>query len=212
MNIHGIIFDFDGTLIDTFDTHLRSWREAFESTGTTMNNDEFIKNFGKSHKDFTFSINPSLTNYDIDKIIQIEKKLMRERSNQYTLFPETYQVLEKLNEKNIQCMIASSNPRHVTEQLLEQFKIKHLIGKVVGPDDVKNGKPAPDMLLFALKHHNIDPKHSIMIGDTSHDILAGKNASTKTALILRREHQESVLATNPDYVLTNLKELFKFLD
>ena len=51
-----------------------------------------------------------------------------------------------------------------------------------------------------------------MIGDTSHDILAGKNASTKTALILRREHQESVLATNPDYVLTNLKELFKFLD
>ena len=43
MKIKGIIFDFDGTLIDTFDTHLRSWRDAFESTGTTMNNDEFIK-------------------------------------------------------------------------------------------------------------------------------------------------------------------------
>ena len=212
MKIKGIIFDFDGTLIDTFDTHLRSWRDAFESAGTTMDNDEFIKNFGKSHKDFTFSINPSLTNYDIDKIIQIEKKLMKERSNQYTLFPETCEVLEKLNEKNIKCMIASSNPRHVTEQLLEQFKIKHLIGKVVGPDDVEKGKPAPDMLILALKYHNIDPKHSIMVGDTSNDILAGKNASTKTALILHRKDQESIIATNPDYVITNLKEIFKILD
>ena len=212
MNIHGIIFDFDGTLIDTFDTHLRSWREAFESAGTTMNNDEFIKNFGKSHKDFTFSINPSLTNYNIDKIIQIEKKLMKERSNQYTLFPETYQVLEKLNEKNIKCMIASSNPHQVTENLLAQFKISHLISKVVGPDDVKNGKPAPDMLLLALNSCSIAAKNSIMVGDTPHDILAGKNASTKTALVFRRKEQEDHVSIDPDYIITNLKELLNLLD
>ena len=95
-------------------------------------------------------------------------------------------------------MIASSNPRRVSESLLKQFQIDHLIGKVVGPDDVENGKPAPDMLLLALKHYNMSPQNSIMVGDTSHDILAGKNADTKTALILRREHQESVKVTNPD--------------
>ena len=101
MKIHGIIFDFDGTLIDTFNTHLQSWRDAFESVGSSMNDEKFIKNFGKSHKDFTFSIDPSLGTYDIDKIIQTEKKLMKERSNQYTLFPESKQILETLNQKNI---------------------------------------------------------------------------------------------------------------
>ena len=212
MKIHGIIFDFDGTLIDTFNTHLQSWRDAFESVGSSMNDEKFIKNFGKSHKDFTFSIDPSHGTYDIDKIIQTEKKLMKERSNQYTLFPESKQILETLNQKNIKCMVASSNPRHVTEAMLEQFEISHLIGKVVGPDDVKHGKPAPDMLLLALKHYNMSPQNSIMVGDTSHDILAGKNADTKTALILRREHQESVKITNPDYIITNLEELLSFLD
>lgn len=212
MKIDGIIFDFDGTLVDTFDTHLQSWREAFESVGSKMDNKKFINNFGKSYKDFTFSINPNLSNFDIDKVIQTEKKLMKTRSSQYNLFPECREVLEILNEKNIKCMIASSNPHQVTEDLLTQFKISHLISKVVGPDDVKNGKPAPDMLLLALKHYNMSPQNSIMVGDTSHDILAGKNADTKTALILRREDQESVKVTNPDYIITSLEELLNFLD
>ncbi|MCH2404413.1 MAG: HAD family hydrolase, partial [Nitrososphaerales archaeon] len=153
MVINGIIFDLDGTLIDTFNTQLKSWREAFEKVGSTLDTDKFINNFGKSYKDFTFSIDPSLTNLDINEVIKTNKKLMQERSNEYSLFPESKKILETLNEKRITCMIASSNPRHVSESLLKQFQIDHLIGKVVGPDDVKNGKPAPDMLNLALTHH-----------------------------------------------------------
>ena len=212
MTVKGIIFDLDGTLIDTFDTQLKSWREAFEKIGSTLDTDKFTNNFGKSYKDFTFSIDPSLTNLDIDEVIQTNKKLMEKRSNEYSLFPESKKILKTLNEKQITCMIASSNPRRVSESLLKQFQIDHLIGKVVGPDDVENGKPAPDMLLLALKHYNMSPQNSIMVGDTSHDILAGKNADTKTALILRREHQESVKVTNPDYIITSLEELLSFLD
>ena len=212
MKIDGIIFDFDGTLVDTFDTHLQSWREAFESVGSKMDNKKFINNFGKSYKDFTFSIDPSLTNLDINEVIKTNKKLMQERSNEYSLFPESKKILETLNEKRIICMIASSNPRHVSESLLKQFQIDHLIGKVVGPDDVKNGKPAPDMLNLALNHHKIHPSKSMMVGDTAHDILAGKNASTKTALILRKEEQQNTVSSDPDYVINNLEELLKFLD
>lgn len=212
MKIDGIIFDFDGTLVDTFDTHLQSWREAFKSVGSKMDNKKFINNFGKSYKDFTFSIDPNLSNFDADKVIQTEKKLMKTRSSQYNLFPECREVLEILNEKNIKCMIASSNPHQVTENLLAQFKISHLISKVVGPDDVKNGKPAPDMLLLALDSCGIAARNSIMVGDTPHDILAGKNASTKTALVFRRKEQEDHVSIDPDYIITNLKELLNLLD
>ena len=212
MIINGIIFDLDGTLIDTFDTQLKSWREAFEKVGSKMETDKFANNFGKSYKDFTFSIDPSLTNFDINEVIQTNKKLMGERSNEYSLFPESKKILETLNTKQITCMVASSNPRRVSESLLKQFQIDHLIGKVVGPDDVKNGKPAPDMLNLALNHHKIHPSKSIMVGDTAHDILAGKNASTKTALILRREEQHNSLSSNPDYIINNLEELIKHLD
>ena len=76
MAINGIIFDLDGTLIDTFDTQLKSWREAFEKVGSKMETDKFANNFGKSYKDFTFSIDPSLTNFDINEVIQTNKKLM----------------------------------------------------------------------------------------------------------------------------------------
>ena len=212
MAINGIIFDLDGTLIDTFDTQLKSWREAFEKVGSRLDTDKFANNFGKSYKDFTFSIDPSLTNLDIDQVIQTNKNLMEKRSNEYSLFPESRKILETLNEKQITCMVASSNPRRVSESLLKQFQIDHLFGKVVGPDDVKNGKPAPDMLNLALNHHKIHPSKSIMVGDTAHDILAGKSASTKTALILRREEQHNSLSSNPDYIINNLEELIKHLD
>jgi len=212
MTINGIIFDLDGTLIDTFDTQLKSWREAFEKVGSRLDTDKFANNFGKSYKDFTFSIDPSLTNLDIDEVIQTNKKLMERRSNEYSLFPESKKILETLNEKQITCMVASSNPRRVSESLLKQFHIDHLFGKIVGPDDVKNGKPAPDMLNLALDHHKIHQSNSMMVGDTAHDILAGKNASTKTALIIRREEQQNSLSSNPDYVINNLEELFKYLD
>ena len=212
MAINGIIFDLDGTLIDTFDTQLKSWREAFEKVGSALDTDKFASNFGKSYKDFTFSIDPSLTNLDIDEVIQTNKELMERRSNEYSLFPESKKILETLNEKRITCMVASSNPRHVSESLLKQFQIDHLFGKVVGPDDVKNGKPAPDMLNLALDHHKIHPSNSMMVGDTAHDILAGKRASTKTALILRREEQQNSVSSEPDYVINNLEELIKFLN
>ena len=212
MAINGIIFDLDGTLIDTFDTQLKSWREAFEKVGSALDTDKFASNFGKSYKDFTFSIDPSLTNLDINEVIKTNKKLMEKRSNEYSLFPESKKILETLNEKRITCMVASSNPRHVSESLLKQFQIDHLFGKVVGPDDVKNGKPAPDMLNLALDHHKIHPSKSMMVGDTAHDILAGKNASTKTALIIRREEQQNSVSSDPDYVINNLEELLRFLD
>ena len=155
MAINGLIFDLDGTLIDTFDTQLKCWREAFEKVGSRLDTDKFANNFGKSYKDFTFSIDPSLTNLDIDEVIQTNKKLMEKHSNEYSLFPESRKILERLNEKQITCMVASSNPRRVSESLLKQFQIDHLFGKVVGPDDVKNGKPAPDMLNLALNHHKM---------------------------------------------------------
>ena len=212
MTINGIIFDLDGTLIDTFDTQLKSWREAFEKVGSTLDNDKFANNFGKSYKDFTFSIDPSLTNLDIDEVIQTNKKLMEKRSNQYSLFPESKKILETLHEKQITCMVASSNPRRVSESLLKQFHIDHLFGKVVGPDDVNNGKPAPDMLNLALNHHKIHPSNSIIVCYTTHDILAGKRSSTKTALILRRKEQQNSVSSDPDYIISNLEEIIKFLD
>ena len=96
MVINGIIFDLDGTLIDTFDTQLKSWREAFEKVGSKMETDKFANNFGKSYKDFTFSIDPSLTNFDMNEVIQRNKNLMGERSNEYSLFPESKKILETL--------------------------------------------------------------------------------------------------------------------
>ena len=109
-------------------------------------------------------------------------------------------------------MVASSNHRRVSESLLKQFHIDHLFGKVVGPDDVNNGKPAPDMLNLALHHHKIHPSNSLMVGDTAHDILAGKRAFTKTALILRREEHRNSVSSEPDYIINNLEELIKYLD
>ena len=110
MAIKGIIFDLDGTLIDTFDTQLKSWREAFEKVGSRLDSEKFANNFGKSYKDFTFSIDPSLTNLDIDEVIHTNKKLMEKRSNEYSLFPESKKILKHYMKNKLLAWLHHQTP------------------------------------------------------------------------------------------------------
>ena len=81
------------------------------------------------------------------------------------------------------------------------------VDAVVSSDDVKNGKPEPDIFLEAFKRINVNPKDGIVVGDSENDIIPGKKIGAFTVFISREGNKSSMADAN----ITNLEEILRFL-
>ena len=88
MKYNSVIFDLDGTLIDTFDLHYRFWAMAIRKAGKELSKSQFIENYGKSHDDLVKDVIPNIDENEIKNISDYEKKLIIENKEQIKLFPE----------------------------------------------------------------------------------------------------------------------------
>jgi len=88
------------------------------------------------------------------------------------------------------------------------------IDLLVTADMVTNARPAPDMIIFALEHFNINPKECIKIGDSIVDIQEGKNASVKFSIGITTGAQNrlQLMEAEPDFIIDNLKELIPIIE
>ena len=78
---------------------------------------------------------------------------------------------------------------------------------VIGSDDVKNHKPAPDGILLAIEKTNAH--NACYVGDNVNDILAGKSANVKTVGCLYVNHPEKIIEANPDYTINRLSDMLR---
>ncbi|MCL4366439.1 HAD-IA family hydrolase, partial [Patescibacteria group bacterium] len=82
---------------------------------------------------------------------------------------------------------------------------------VVGADDVNNPKPHQDHVLAALQKLGVEPENAYMVGDTDHDILAGKSAGVKTIGVTYGWLGQDIKKYKPDYVIDDIEQLLKIL-
>ena len=93
------------------------------------------------------------------------------------LYPSSRQILEKLS--NYKKGIITNTPKNSAEKVLKYFDIYKYFQTVMTSDDVKMGKPNPEIILKSCKKLNVKPKDIIIIGDTQSDIIAAKKAGSK---------------------------------
>ena len=171
-----------------------------------------IGQFSKGYFSYLESVLSSIDENEIKNISDYEKKLIIENKEQIKLFPEVKEVMKYLENNNIKCCIASSNPSIVSKKILEKTGIIDYFKVISGAEEVTRGKPHPDLVVLTLKKANIQASNSLMVGDTAHDILAGKAAGLETVLIFRSEEQKEALESKPDFIISNLKELVSLID
>jgi len=177
-----ILFDFDGTLMNTNELIIASWQYTFKTLrGKEEDLDKIISTFGEpliiSMKNF-FGEN----NYEeaLDIYRNFQREIYRESIK---LCDGVEELLKTLYEEGYRMAIVSSRLKSSLLIGIEKYHMEDYFETVISADDTTEHKPGPAPALAALEIMNVAPENALMVGDSIFDILCAKNAGVDSVLV-----------------------------
>ena len=205
-----LLFDLDGTLIDTNELIIKSFMHTLEHYYPNRYKREDILPFmGPSLVETFSSIDPERTEEMAQRYIAFN---IENHDRFVTEFEGVYETVEKLKEAGFKLGIVTAKRAETVALGLKLTKLEPFFETVVTLDDVTNTKPDPEPVYKALNFFGARPEEAMMIGDNHHDILAGKNAGTQTAGVAwSLKGKDFLQRFEPDYMLDNMEDLLQIL-
>ncbi len=218
-----ILFDFDGTLVNTTPLILRSFRATWKKIfGFEMEDSDYIKTFGTllhtALKGLTEQCVTDGRICKVDDLTAMADELLRtyrQFNNEWhdqaiEPFAGIDETLQELKARDFKLGIVSSKMRLGVERGLNVFAMAELFDVIITADDVTNHKPHPEPLLKALDQINAAAHEAIYVGDSIHDIAAGRAANIATVAAAWGPFPRTDLeALKPDHLLDEPRELLR---
>ncbi len=172
-----ILFDLDGTLIDSTDAILNSFQGAFKTLGLTSKNNEEIKNLiGYPLEQMFRMLYPDKVNLSKEFVLAYREIYAQIYLEQTTLLPKAKEALE-LGSEIADLGIVTTKGGKFTPILLDYLGVKKFFKTLITLEDVTNPKPSSEPIILALKRLNKTQENAYMIGDTILDIQAAISAN-----------------------------------
>ena len=215
MNIKLIIFDFDGTIVDTQKTIIVSKQETLRQMGLNVASEQACADtIGMSAKIGFQKLCPELS----DDMIDLCMKKYREIFNEIkkivppVLFPNMIETLNKLKEKKIVCTIATSRGRKSLIEFLESMNIAQYFSYLLAAEDTTQLKPNAEPVKKTLNDLSYNVENTLVVGDMPFDILMGKNAGVYTCGVTYGvSDKKSLLEVGADLVIENIIDLLEIV-
>jgi phosphoglycolate phosphatase-like HAD superfamily hydrolase len=185
--LKAVIFDVDGTLVDSVDEHARAWVEAFAERGRRV---EFVAMRHQIGKGGDQLLKEFLSGREIE---DFGGKLEKERSEIFRKkylpavagFPAVRELFERILADGRKVALASSAAGEELETYKEKARIEDLVEDETSKDDADKSKPHPDIFKAALeKLDGVSAAEAIVVGDTPWDAIAAKRAGLRTIGVL----------------------------
>ena len=171
--IRAVLFDVDGTLVDSNDLHAESWREAFRHFGIDIALDRIRGQIGKGGDNLIPALLPDLGDERADEIDTYRGDLFkRDYLARTKPFPQVCALFTRIREDDLGIVLASSASGEELDHHLDAFGCRELVTGTTSKDDVEHSKPDPDIFGAALKAAKVEPGEAIVIGDSPYDIQA----------------------------------------
>jgi phosphoglycolate phosphatase-like HAD superfamily hydrolase len=184
--LRGVIFDIDGTLIDSNDAHAHSWVETLAEAGYEVPFDVIWPMIGMGGD----KLLPTATGIDSES--EIGKKLGKRR---WEIFRKNYlpslrptpgarQLVERMKSDGLKLVVATSASGNELEALLDVAGVSDLMGPRESASEARESKPDPDIVQAAVRASRIKPEDLIMLGDTPYDVQASIGAHVNLVALL----------------------------
>lgn len=181
----GLVFDLDGTLIDSMPAHFDSWCDALTEAGVpgVMGEDVFYAMGGRPTKDIVGILNDENNlRLDPDTVAFSKQRAFLSRLHEIVLIDEVI-AFAKLWRGKVPMAIATGGSRSVVEKTLSALDLSDLFDEVVTADDVANGKPDPEVFLLAAEKLGVAPDKCVAIEDAAPGILSAQAAGMKVIAV-----------------------------
>ena len=203
--VKAIAFDLDGTLINDTDILIEAEVKAFMSKGAIVTYSELRSHGGTSIKDLAKTFLKEVDDETIKDLRALRKEEVLKNLDKIEVFQDTLPTLKKLKEKGIKLGIATGLGRDLLPLFLKKTGIDTYMAASVSADDVRMGKPAPDVFLRAFELMGVKPQEGLVVGDSKSDIKAAEAAKAPSILIVR----DGTPICKSDYTIKDLGELIE---
>jgi phosphoglycolate phosphatase-like HAD superfamily hydrolase len=191
--LRAILFDLDGTLVDTNDLHVEAWDRAFRDHGHAFTREQIHGQVGKGGDNLVPSLVPDASEEEQGAIDRRHGEIYKgELMPTARPFPRASDLLRHTKDEGLKVVLASSAGGEEVDHYVELLG-KDLISFTTGKDDVEASKPCPDIFEAALKKGGLKPEEAIVIGDTPYDVLAAKRAGVECIAVLSGGFSEEEL-------------------
>ncbi|MEW6993667.1 HAD-IA family hydrolase [Colwelliaceae bacterium MEBiC 14330] len=208
-----VIFDWDGTLMDSIARIVSSMQAAAIQCYLQPPTDEQVKDIiGLSLPVGLSVLFPNNSKAQLDKMItQYKYQYIHVDTTPTPLFEHAKSLLNALTHENKLLAVATGKARQGLQRVFDMTETEHYFHASRCADEA-NSKPDPQMILSLLEELGIQPEHAVMIGDTSHDMAMAQAAGIDRIGITLGVHDKKVLNSyQPNAVVDSLKELQQLL-
>ncbi len=209
-NIKCIIFDLDGTIIDTLDKHIRAFEILFKEIKIDIPTLRIEENMGRTPKDTLLTLISTLKDDKerLENLANRKEEILTTLLTDIPILDGTVDLLGFLKSKNLKLCLASSTPKFNVTKMLKDTDLLRFFTTIITGEDIIIGKPDPEVFLKVAKKANFDKSHCLVIGDSTHDIEAAKRGNIKVIAVTTGKHNyEEIKSVHPDYIINSLNEL-----
>ncbi len=208
-----IFFDWDGCLARTLDVILEIYRDLFIDFGLPKTDRELISIWG----DWRGPLKLGISEENLPKWIEKYKFKLNLKSPQVDMYEGVREMLSQLKESGKKLALLSSSERFSIEPALERNNLREFFEVFLYAGDIKEHKPAPEIIEKALSLIGGNKEKAIIIGDSKSDVGAAHNAGINCILFYPQHNEqfydrESLTKLNPTYIVGDFSEVFKIVE
>jgi HAD superfamily hydrolase (TIGR01509 family) len=168
----GVVFDVDGTLVDSNYLHTLAWSRAFGDAGewAPMNAIHRLVGMGGDN------LVPKLLGHRCPEAVEARSGHYRELIGEVRPFPGARALVTSAHERGLRTALATSSPSDELDTLLRILDISEMLDAQTTADDIERSKPDPEVFLTAMEAASLDPARTLTIGDSVWDVEAARGA------------------------------------
>ncbi len=205
--LRAVIFDFDGTLADSYSAITASVNHVRAAHGLPPLTRELIRPHVGRGLPYLLQHTVPGADLGIDTQVYLAHHPTVLLSGTH-LLPGAADVLRTLHVRGLKLAICSNKPRTFTLDLVRGLGLGDYVNAVLGPDDVPNPKPAPDMLVAALERLGVRADEALYVGDMTVDIATARAAGVTVWVVpTGSDTPETLVAAKPDRLLEGLAQI-----
>lgn len=207
--INTVLFDFDGTLVNTNDVIIASWQHTYMYyLGREESLEKITACFGEP---LLLTMEREFPEVDPRESAEVYRNFQKENADELVkIFPGIEELLESLKTDGFRMGVVTSRTRESAQRYMDMFGIGDYFEEMVSCDDTDIHKPNPEPILLCLKKMGITAEEALMVGDSPFDIKCANNAGVKSVLVgwrITGDGQTLIDDAREDFTISEPSEL-----